>query len=187
MATEVSICSNALVLLGDQPISAFSEDKASALAASNLWPGTRNAMLRAHPWNCCVKRVVLSPDATAPAFGYSYAFTRPSDWIRTLAVGRDGEEVDYKTEGGKFLCDESTLYLRYIFRNTDPATWDELLVEAMTLAMAAKLAYPITKSTSLADEMNAQLRDFMKTARAVDGQDDPPDTVGDFPLLAARR
>lgn len=186
MATEVSICSNALLLLGDQTISSFNDGSDRATLASNLWAPTRNAMLRSHPWNCCVKRAVISPDASAPAYGWAYAYGLPSDWVRTLAVGQDGVEADYKAEGRKILCDESTLYLRYIYRNTDVATWDELLVDAMTLAMAAKMAYPITRNASLKAGAEANLRDFMKTARAVDGQDDPPDTLGDFPLLAAR-
>jgi hypothetical protein len=186
MATEVSICSNALQLLGDQPISSFNDNADRALLASNLWPSTRNALIRMHPWNCCVKRAVISPDAVAPSYGWAYSYGLPSDWVRTLACGQDGAEHSYKSEGRKILCDESTLYLRYIFRNTDPATWDELLVDAATLAMAAKMAYPITKSTAAKDAAAADLARFLKTARAVDGQDDPPDTLGDFPLLAAR-
>lgn len=186
MATEVSICSNALVSLGDRPISSFDDATDSALAASNLYPDARNALLRSHPWNCCIKRVVLAPNVAAPTFSYAYAFLLPSDWIRTLAVGEDGYEVDHRMEGRNVLCNDAALSLRYVYRNEDPASWDASLVKAMTLAMKAELAYAITKSQSVADSAKAELQAFLKQARAVDGQDNPPETLGDFPLLAAR-
>jgi hypothetical protein len=38
----------------------------------------------------------------------------------------------------------------------------------------------------MADMMHGKLQQHMKLARAVDGQDDPAQTFGDFPLMAAR-
>jgi hypothetical protein len=61
-----------------------------------------------------------------------------------------------------------------------------MLVHAMELKMAAEMAYPITGSASMADLMNGKLLQHLKAARAVDGQDDPPQTLGDFRLLNAR-
>ena len=61
MATAVSICSNALLMLGDNPINSFDESATPggldrARIADNLWPSTRNSILRSHPWNCAIKR-----------------------------------------------------------------------------------------------------------------------------------
>lgn len=186
-ATSVSICSNALLLLGDQPISALDEDTDRALLASNLYESTRDSVLRSHPWNCAVKRVVLAPDTEAPVSAYYDAqFTLPADWLRTLQVGEDGYEVDYKVESGKILSSGTSLALRYVWRNETESTWDAMLVTAMELAMAEKMAYPITMSASMADLMARKLEMHMKRCRAVDGQDDPPQTLGDFPLLQSR-
>lgn len=186
MTTSVSICSNALLLLGAQSINDLDESNDRAQLASNLYPTVRDNMLRAHAWNCAIKRVVLAPDATAPAYGYTYQFTLPSDWIRTLSVGDYGEEIDYRSEGRLILADTDTLYLRYVFSNTNEGTWDAGLVDCMTLAMAARMAYAITQSASLQQVRLQELDTALKRARAVDGQDDPPETLGDFPLLAAR-
>lgn len=186
MATDISICSNALQMLGDQAIAAFTDDSTRAPLAGNLYPAIRDAVLRSHPWNCAVKRVVLSPDATAPAYDYTAQFILPGDWLRTLSIGQDGEEVDYRMESGLILANESVIYLRYIFQNKVEATWDSMLVQAMTLGMAAALAYPITASTALADSLNAQYVALLRAARSVDGQDNPPETLGDFPLYASR-
>ena len=106
--------------------------------------------------------------------------------MRTISVGAEGYEVDYKHESGKILAGGTSLALRYVFRNEVEATWDALLVRAMELKMAAEMAYPITGSASMADMMHNKLLQHMKAARAVDGQDDPPQTFGDFPLLNSR-
>jgi hypothetical protein len=186
LSTKVSICSNALLLLGAKTINSLDEGSDRASLASNLYDASRDDLLRSHPWNCAVKRVILAPDAEAPAFDYSAQFTLPADWLKTISVGAEGYEVDYKHETGKILCGGTVLPLRYIFRNENEATWDSMLVKAMELKMAADMAYPITMSASLADMMFQKLERHMKRARTVDGQDDPPQTLGDFPLLGSR-
>jgi len=186
MATRVSICSNALLLLGAKTINSLDEGTDRASLASNLYDSVRDSLLRSHPWNCAVKRVILAPDTETPAFDYTAQFTLPGDWLKTISVGPDGYEVDYKHESDKVLANGTSLALRYISRNDNEATWDSMLVHAMELKMAAEMAYPITGSASMADLMNGKLLQHLKAARAVDGQDDPPQTLGDFRLLNAR-
>jgi hypothetical protein len=97
----------------------------------------------------------------------------------------DGE-TDYKTEGGSIVSDEQVLYLRYIWKNTDPDTWDSLLLDVMTQAMAATMAYATTQSTSKEEAEWNKLKMLLREARTVDGQDDPAQTLGDLRLIAAR-
>lgn len=187
MATSaVQICSNALLLVGDQPINSFSDNNDRTRLVSNLWANARDAVLRSHPWNCAVKRVALSPDVATPAFEWSQQFTLPPDCLRILSIGEEGETPAYAIESGKILCDENPLNLRYVWRNTDVTTWDALLAEAMTAHMAMTCAYPITKSAAQQDEMIKLYRFKLQQARSVDGQEQPPEQFGDFPLMNAR-
>lgn len=186
MATAVSICSNSLLMLGAGSINDFNEDNDRAKVASNLYPQVRDAVLRSHPWNCAVARIALAPDTTPPPFDYTSQFSVPDDWLRTLQVGLYGREDNHRHEGRKILANTDVLYLRYIFRNSVEGTWDTMLVHGMSLTMKAAMAYPITRSAALA---TASLNDaimYLKSCRAVDGQDDPPETLGDLRLLAAR-
>lgn len=186
MATDVSICSNALLMLGDQPINDFNEDNTRTTLCVNLYPQVRLAALRSHPWNCAKKMDQLAPEIAAPPFDYAYQYALPSDWLRTLQVGEYGCEVDHRTFGRKILADVNPLPLVYLFANTNEGTWDAMLVHGVSLMMKAALAYPITKSASLASACMEDALNYLKTCRAVDGQDDPPETMGDFPLLRAR-
>ncbi|WP_433886948.1 hypothetical protein [Pseudomonas vranovensis] len=188
MATGVSICSNALLMLGAQTINDFADqnnlDRAKLCA--NLYPTQRDTILRAHPWNCCIKRIVLAPIAEPPAFGYSHAFELPSDCLRVLEVGTGGCQIDHQVEARSIQADTTVLELRYVFRNEVESSWDAHLIDLMTAAMAATLAYPITQSTSERDSREAKLVQLMRQAKAVDGQEDPPQTLGDERLLGAR-
>lgn len=188
MATGVSICSNALLMLGAQTINDFAdqENLDRAKLCANLYPTVRDDMLRAHPWNCCVKRAVLAPDAVAPAFGYSQSFELPADFSRVLEVGANGCQIDYLVEGRTIQANTTVLELRYVFRNEVENTWDANLVKLVTLAMAAAMAYPVTQSASMQQTMEQKLETSLRRARAVDGQEDPPQTLGDERLYAAR-
>lgn len=186
MATSVSICSNALLMLGAQTINSLSETSDRAQLCANIYPQARDNVLRSHFWNCAIKRISIAPDADAPAYDYANQFTLPNDWLRTVSVGQYGREADYKTEGRKILCDESPLLLRYVFRNTDERTWDAGLVDVMTLAVAADIAYATTGSASMAQLMQQNFAQALRQAKAIDGQDDPPEVLGDFALIQSR-
>lgn len=185
MASQVSICSNALLMLGAKTINSLSDTSDRAVLCLNLYPQVRDSVLRSHNWNCCIARAALAPDADAPLYDYINSFTLPADWLRTICVGQYGYESDFKSEGRKILCDDDVLYLRYIAR-VDESLWHEGLVEAVTLAMAEALAYPITQSASMQQGMAQKYQMAMKRIRAEDGQEDPPETLGDFRLLASR-
>lgn len=188
MATGVSICSNALLMLGAQTINDFSDqlnlDRAKLCA--NLYPTVRDDMLRSHPWNCAIKRVVLAPDAAAPVFGYQQSFELPADFLRVLEVGESGAQIDYLVEGRTIQANTTVLELRYVFRNEVESTWDSSLVRLVTLAMAAVLAYPVTQSSALQQSLEQKLELSLRRARATDGQEDPPQTLGDERLYSAR-
>jgi hypothetical protein len=186
MTSSVSICSNALIRLGDKPISSFEDGTDAANACANLYPDVLDALLRGHPWDCARKRVVLAPLSAVPAFDYAYQYQLPADYMRPIQIGARGCALDYVIEGRQLLTDASSLPLVYVFRNTNEATWDGLLVDVMTAAMTSVLAYPITQSASMAQTMEAKFQLAFKQAKAVNGQDSEPETLGDFPLLANR-
>lgn len=187
-ATSVSICSNALLMLGSQTINSFSDaanlDRAKLCA--NLYPTVRDDILRAHPWNCAVRRVILAPSADTPPFGYDQQFQIPTDCLRVLEVSENGYQIDYLLEDRQIQANTTVLELRYIYRNEVESTWDAALVSLMTLAMSAALAYPITQSAAKESAQEQKLQMAIRRAKAVDGQEEPPQTMGDFPLLNAR-
>ena len=181
MANKLDIINSALVSLGAPPVQDLDSSTASKAAAA-FWPMVVPATLRSHPWNFSVTRRTLAPLATSPDHGYSQAFPLPSDWIRTLSTSED----DFKSEGKKILCNAASLQLRYVAMVEDPAQWDALFCEAVAVHIAAKLAYPLTKSASQADVCWSAYKEILRLARSVDSLEEPPDEFEESSLITSR-
>lgn len=193
--TDVSICSNALVMVGAKPINSFDpsgeNEGQRAPTAANLYGDIRDAMLRSHYWNFATARKILAPVVLAPSeqanlFDYTAAFALPSDWQRTLQVGQRQSPISYVQEGRRLLANVTVLPLVYIFQNKEPASYDPAFVYALELAMAAALAYPITRDKALADSKKKEAYDAWKAAKRYDGADNPPEEIMSNPLIEAR-
>lgn len=184
--SPVTICSNALLMLGDSPIASFDAPSDRARLAANLWPLVRDHVLRSHPWNCAIKRVALSPEVAPPPFDFAYSFLLPGDCLRVLSVGLEGDPPEYRLENRRILMDSNICQLRYIYRAELTENWDSSLVWAMTMVMRAVFSYGVTQSTSLEAQIEATLRPLLRQARAVDGQEDDQPALDSSPLVAAR-
>ena len=91
MATsKVDICARALVMIGAQPISSFSDGSTEALVASNVYEDIVQSSLTRHRWKFATNQKQLSLLATAPTGRYDYAYQLPSDpgvlQINTITV-----------------------------------------------------------------------------------------------------
>ena len=184
MATSISICSNALLMLGAKTINSFDEDSDRAKLVATLWPSFLAWILRNHYWNCAKKRVILSPEVETPAFDWAYQFILPADWVRTLNVGERVAVEDFEQMGNRILFNSNVLYLTYI---SDSVTqYDNELVNLLEVGMAARMAYAITQSASLQEARMQEFKLALRSARAVDGMDEPPLEFRDSVLLNAR-
>lgn len=185
MATAVSICSNALILLGQSPIASFTEGTKAAQVASNLYPDLARDFLRGHPWNAAMRRVRLSPQSSAPAFGWRSSFLLPADCLRVWEVKFGDTDIEHKVEGRAVLANETGVDLVYI-SNIPEDQWDSGMVSAMTYKMAGAMAYAVTASAALADGWMSAADRKMREAKAMDGQEGTPDEMGDSPLMESR-
>lgn len=175
-------------MLGKEPIASFNDGSDRSKYCSNLYPMVRDQLLRKHLWNCAIKRVLLSPLADHPAYGYTNQFQLPADFLRLLEVGTSANFItDFQIENRKILANAAALPLRYVWRNDNEVNWDSSLVNVATLSMASVLAYPMTQSTTLADSLKAEVARALREAKAIDAQENPSDTLGDeFPLISGR-
>ena len=182
--SPIEICNAALTLLGDNVIASFEESSTPARLCAAQWPLCRNAVLRMHPWNCAIRRQVLAPVAAAPVSEYSAAFNMPGDLVRLLSI--DGLREDYCIEGRQILCNQSSITIRFVYRNEDVSTYDALLTEVLSYYLAAKLAYPITKSNTTAESMLALFKTIMPAAKNIDAQEEPMQQFGESSFITVR-
>ena len=176
MATEVSICSNALRRLGDSPITTLSDNTERARLCNAFYEDTRDAVLRSPPWNFAITRATLAQLSSTPAYGYSYQYALPTDpyCLRVLEM----EYSDYKfkiensaTEGRVLLTDESEAKILYIAKVTDPTKFDAMFTDTLTAKLAVDLAYPVTNSVQFQAQMQKLYQLKLSEARSIDGQE----------------
>lgn len=182
----VAICNAALVMNGGQTINALDDSSDRARQCAALYPFVREYAISAHPWHCCIARATINPDVATPEFDWTYQYTLPVDFIRLLQVGELGYEDEYRIEGGKILSDADSLKIRYVSLNEIESSWTPLLRQAVMQGMRAALSYAQTQSASLEELVERAIAPIVSRARAIDGADQPPETLGDFRLLSSR-
>jgi hypothetical protein len=166
MASTVDICNGALNQLGATTILSLTEDSKNARLCNSRFTQVRDAVFRSHPWNCLQKRVELAADTTAPAWGFSYAYTLPADCLRLLRIL--DYDSNYKVEGRKILSNTSSMKILYIGRITDPNEYDESLRETLSAALGADIAFAVTSNNQTASNMYNLFQDKLKDARFID-------------------
>ena len=166
MASVVDICNGALNQLGATTILSLTEDSKNARLCNSRYTQVRDALFRTHPWNCLQKRVQIAADTTAPAWGFTYAYTLPADCLRLLRIL--DYDSNYKVEGRKVLSNTSTMKILYISRVTDPNEYDELLRETISASLGADIAFGVTSNNQTAKNMYQLFQDKLKDARFVD-------------------
>jgi len=190
MATSViEICNNALLDLGEDVIMSLGDSSKAAGLCNHRWPAVRDAVLRAHPWNCAMTQAELAAATAAPMWKWEYKYNLPTDFLRIVQiVGEDGTDIaDWEIQGSIILCNESApIFISYVRCETDPKQYDALLSEALSARLAATLAYPLSGSTALAQSNWQSYQDKLTEARGVDAREGVPESVTPTSWLGAK-
>ena len=176
MASTVDICNGALNQLGATTILSLTEDSKNARLCNSRFTQVRDAVFRSHPWNCLQKRVQLASSTNTPAWGYKFQFDLPGDCLRLLRIL--DFDSNYQVEGRSILSNNESMKILYISRITDPNEYDELLRETLSAALGADIAYGVTSSNPVTQNMYQLFQDKLRDARFVDateGQNTSPD------------
>jgi len=171
MATEVSICSNALRQLGDDPITSLLDNTERARLCNAFYAPTRDSVLRSHPWNFAVVRQSLSKLTSTPIFDYAYEYSLPTDPYCLRVLQMEYTDYEFKIEGRKLLSDEGTAKILYIGKITNTAEFDPMFTEVLTAKLAAELCYAVTGSNTLTKQMWDLYDSKLSEARSIDGME----------------
>ncbi len=194
--SAVEICNLALDYLKEAPISSIETPQTDTETMLSRWyDHTRKAVLRKHPWNFAIKRAGLARLTSTPAFGYSFQYDLPSDFVRLLSIGTGGEIRSYELESNKILVNDNgynassstVLNIRYIYNFTNVSKMDPLFVDVFAIELAMRISYQLTGSDTKIQTLVQMLRDIVPETYSIDGQERPPKKRNRSRLLNARR
>ena len=194
MPSVIDICNQALDLLGASTITALTDSTKEARLCNRNFTSVHDQVLELHTWNDAINRAEITADASAPAFGFTYQYTMPTDpyCLRVLSfwnsnvdseVAAYDSQVMYKIEGRKILSNEGTCKITFIGRTTAIGTgttelnYDKLLISCIAHALASEIAYAITGSNSIKQQMYQLTQAKISEARSMDAMEGYPEKI----------
>lgn len=196
----ISICSDALILLGAKPISSFNDGTDGANTCDRLYPDIRDALLVQYPWSFTLKKAKLARLITTPTTAWRYEYQLPGDRLSNVRSVRNSPspnapiQKDWEIQGDRLLTNLDEVFIDYQFQ-TQEFAMPPYFVQLMKYMLAWHLAMPIT------DEMNkAQYWQgvavgggnengrggYFRTATNIDGQGQAMQIIDDYTLVAVR-
>lgn len=170
MATDISICSSALVLIGADEITSFSDETREAKLCSLLYETTKDALLEMHPWRFSLGQVVLAKLAATPEYGFTNAFQVPPQAMRVIGV--DNTAISYEIHEDMIFSDLDTMKATI---QIDPGETDypSYFVRALEFKMAEILAISLMGDESKQKIFERAGLRQMQSARSIDSQSQP--------------
>tara|TARA_R100001480_G_scaffold40158_1_gene52915 strand:- start:42 stop:623 length:582 start_codon:yes stop_codon:yes gene_type:complete len=183
MPSKIDIASNALLLIGDNPISSFDDPGAGAQVASGLYTETKKRLLSEHPWSFAFKQQRLNKLSHKPdtLTGYNNAFQLPTDLIRLWNIQNHS---NYILVGELLYSNENQILATYIF-DVDEVNLPPHFVKALEYSLAADFAISVTEDNTLSRIFESKEARAKTQAMAIDSQNRPQQAIVDSPLINA--
>ncbi|WP_374632854.1 hypothetical protein [Ferrovibrio sp.] len=174
--TKFQLCSRALVALDREAVSSFSDSSKEAELAAVMYEGVYKSELSNYTWNFNTTQVELSREVSTPGdVNWSYQYTMPSDWLRTLNVTApvDGADIDYVERAGKVYSNETRALMLYqaeiVEANLPPYFQDSFIAR-----LKGEFAEALVGEGAVIERAWAEYDRKLKIAKRIDAQSNPP-------------
>lgn len=198
--TGVTICSDALLLLGAKAISSFNDGTDESSVCDRLYPDIRDSTLVMYPWSFATKKIGLAQLLTAPGSVWRYAYQLPGDSLagpravyETNAVGAHPRS-DYELQGDQLLTNMPAVYIDYQY-SVGEFAMPKYFVQLLKYMVAWHIAEAITeqqdkatkwRQVAVGDAGENGRGGFFRTATQIDAQGQPVRVIDDYTLIHAR-
>jgi hypothetical protein len=198
--TGISICSDALILLGAKPISSFNDGTDESNTCDRLYPDVRDMTISMYPWSFSYKKVLLSRLITTPTTEWEYEHQMPGDRLgnpRSVVISSEANArpiKDFEIIGDKLMSNETTIYIDYPYQTPEFAM-PQYFVQLLKYMMAWHLAYPVTEQqdkavywqgVAVGSPSENGRGGYFRQAMNMDSYGQPTQVIEDYALVAVR-
>lgn len=182
MATKLGLYNAALRLIGERSLTSLTEEVAPRFFLDEIYTPALQYCLEQGYWNFA-KRTVEASDVPSvePTFGFSYAFTKPDDWLRTMMISADPRFSfplqDYEDEQGYWYANVTPIYVAYVALDADYGLdlgkWPMTFTRFVEAHLAAEVCERISQNASKHEELRRMERARLGDARSKDAMNEP--------------
>lgn len=170
--TNIDICSRALILIGANPITSFSDGTTESTVAVNLYEDTVRDLLSRCRWRFASGQSQLPRRTDAPSAKWDAAYQLPGDLLVLHDVTINDEVIDYDRYQNLVYCDADeadSVFIDYTFRAIEDL-WPPYFTMAVELTLASTFAYSVANQIQTADYMEKKALRQLALARNIDSQ-----------------
>lgn len=184
MASKIQLISNALILIGDLPITSLEGNSRAQTVANNLYDNIVQNEMTKFRWGFARKKAQLSLTASVPVGSeYGSIYQMPADLLFLIKVN---PHIRYGLYGDKLYCNASSaLYVDYIY-NAPESAWPVYFSKMIEYALAIDFAPAIRDSAASMDANARQYLNASRMARFTDSQQYPTIPITDRPFINVR-
>ena len=182
MPSKLSIYNGALREVGERKLASLAENREPRRVLDSIWDDDALlTCLAAGQWNFATNTIELTHSPSIdPAFGYTYAFDKPDDWVRTTGVFCDeslkSPLLYYKDEGDYWYADLDTIYVSYVDSGTsyggDYGKWPANFTRYVESWLAARICMSLTQNQSKRDGLERDAEVWLVKAKSTDAMED---------------
>lgn len=182
MSSKLALYNDAMLILGQERLASLSEASAARYALDDTYAETLKFCLEQGFWNFAIRAVqVDSSSSVTPTFGFRYAFTVPSDFIRLYAISAAQELspplTDYAHETVYWYANNDPLFVSYVSNSTayggDLSNWPATFADYVAHRLAVKTCKRITGSFP-SDDLKRDEKKTKGSALSKDAMNGPP-------------
>lgn len=182
MTTRLYLYNEALRLCGERSTT-LTEAREPRYLLDEVWNngGVKHCLENGF-WRFATRllRIDYDTDVT-PAFGYTYAFTKPTDWCRTSGICSDEyfrtPLLQYVEEAGYWYSDLQQIYVMYVSNGdsygNDLTVWTQQFADYVATHFARKICFKLTKDKELLDMLTKEEDKAWKSAKSHDASGSP--------------
>ena len=152
--TKVDICSTALVMIGANTITSFSDDSTEANVCNTVYEDILKSALTRHRWRFATEQKQLSLLTAEPTGRYAYAYQLPTqpELLQLITLTVNDIVIPYERYGDKVFLDNygstSTVICDYIYR-ADEGEFPPHFILALEYTLASLFAGSIARDSGM--------------------------------------
>jgi hypothetical protein len=196
-ATRLSVYNGALRLLGERDLASLTENREPRRLCDSVWnDGLLRYCLEHGAWHFAMRsaQIEYSP-SIEPPFGFTRAFEKSSDWVKTHSVCTDeyyrSPLLEFDDNQQKLFADWDVLYVKFVSDREDFggdfSLWPESFNKWVQARLALEIGPRLTVSENRMVALKKQVEDLLHDAQAKDAVQGPSKMFPHGSFIRARQ